>query len=151
MSEHQLPLFADIIGPWTSTEAPEPTTADPPAEAPASALGDRQLGLFADRAVLSRELEAAIASGRFEDVTRIRGRIEADFGPDSVRRLHSLARFDGVSWDPPQEPLSAWAAVDPLLAAQPSLQAQVRAGVFGRLLRPAPPLGVGKPRPGRAR
>ena len=135
MTERQLPLFADISGPRAASDPTAAAAAEAAGEAPGPAADDRQLGLFADRAVLSRELEAAIRGGRFEEVATLRERIEADYGLDSARRLDPLARFDGVAWDPPQTPLSLWLDVDRLLAVQPLLRAQVRTGVFSRLLR----------------
>lgn len=135
MRERQLPLFADISGPRAASDPTDTTTAEPPAEAPGPLADDRQLGLFADRAVLSRELEAAITSGRFEEGPMLRARLEEDFGLDSTQGLDPLARLAGVAWDPPQTPLAVWVDVDRLLAAQPLLRAQVRTGVFSRLLQ----------------
>lgn len=131
----QIPLFADLPGPRTELETAEDSGAEVPAETPGTAVDDRQLGLFADRVVLFRELDAAIATGRFEEVATLRGRIAEDFGPDSTRTLDPLARFDGVAWDPPGTPLSVWVDVDHLLVTQPSLRAAVRTGVFSRLLQ----------------
>ncbi len=133
--EHQLPLFSDISGARAGSAASEAAAAEAGASAPSSAADDRQLDLFADRAVLARELDAAIAGGRFEAVAALRARVEHDFGPGAAQTLAPLACFDGVAWDPPDTALSAWADVDPLLAGRPQLREQVRTGVFGRLLR----------------
>jgi hypothetical protein len=135
VTEHQLPLFSDISGARAGSAASEAATAEAGASAPSSAADDRQLDLFADRAVLARELDAAIAGGRFEAVAALRARVEDDFGPGAAQTLAPLACFDGVAWDPPDTALSAWADVDRLLAGRPQLREQVRAGVFGRLLR----------------
>jgi len=147
VTKRQLPLFADISGPREASDPTDTTTADPPAEAPGPLADDRQLGLFADRALLSRELESAITSGRFEEVGTLRGRLEEDYGLDSTGSLDPLARFDGVAWDLPQAILSVWVDVDRLLAAQPLLRAQVRSGVFSRLLQPHDPEALVAARP----
>jgi hypothetical protein len=135
VTERQLPLFADISDPRPASDPTDATAAEPPGEAPGTEADDRQLGLFADRAVVWRELEAAITSGRFEDVATLRGRIEEDYGVDSTWRLDLLARLDGVAWDSPQAPLSIWLDVDRQLGARPLLRAQVHTGVFNRLLQ----------------
>ena len=41
---------------------------------------DRQIGLFAPRAVLSRELDLALVQGRFEEAVRLRRLIEENHG-----------------------------------------------------------------------
>jgi hypothetical protein len=138
VTEQQLPLFANISGARAASAASEAAPPEAPGAAPASAVDDRQLDLFADRAVLARELDAAITGGRFEAVAALRARVEEDFGPDAARSLVPLARFDGVAWDPPEAPLSVWADVDRLLAGHPRLREQVRTGVFGRLLQSQP-------------
>jgi hypothetical protein len=148
VTQRQLPLFADISGPRAASDPTDAAAAELPAEAPGPGGDDGQLGLFADRAVLSRELEAAITGGRFEEVATLRERIEEDYGLDSTRRLDPLARFDGAPWDPPQTPLSVWLDVDRLLAAQPLLRAQVRTGVFSRLLQSHDPETLLAARPG---
>jgi hypothetical protein len=135
VTEHQLPLFSDISAARAGSAASEPAPPEAPAAAPGSAVDDRQLDLFADRAVLSRELDAAITGGRFEAVAALRARVEEDFGSDAARSLAPLARFAGIAWDPPETPLSVWVDVDRLLAGHPQLREQVRTGVFGRLLQ----------------
>jgi hypothetical protein len=147
VTHRQLPLFADISGPRAASDPTDTITAETSAEAPGPLADDRQLGLFADRAVLSRELEAAITMGRFEEVGTLRRRIEVDYGLDSTRGLDPLARFDGIAWDLPRAALSVWVDVDRLLTAQPLLRAQVRSGVFGRLLQSHHPEALVAARP----
>jgi hypothetical protein len=147
VTEQQLPLFADLSGARAVSASSDPAPPEAPAAAPVSAVDDRQLDLFADRAVLARELDAAIAGGRFEAVAALRARVEEDFGPDAARSLASLVRFEGVAWDPPDTPLSVWVEVDHLLAGQPRLRDQVRTGVFGRLLQSQRPARLLAARP----
>lgn len=147
MTEQQLPLFADISGPATAAEEPGPPPPDAAASVPGEPGDERQLGLFADRAVLARELDAAIASGRFEEMAALQARVEEDFGPDAARSLAPLGRFAGVAWESPEAALTAWAAVDRLLAGEPQLREHVRTGVFTRLLETQPPARVLAARP----
>ena len=147
MTEQQLPLFAEISGARAGSAASEAAPPEAPAAAPAEAVDDRQLDLFADRAVLARELDAAITGGWFEAVAALRARVEEDVGPDAARSLAPLALFDGVAWDPPETALSVWADVDRLLAGRPRLREQVRTGVFGRLLQSQRPAKLLAARP----
>jgi hypothetical protein len=148
VTERQLPLFSDISGARAGSAAPEAALPEAPATAAlASAVDDRQLDLFADRAVLARELDTAITGGRFEALAALRARVEEAFGPDAARSLAPLARFDGVAWDPPEALLSAWVDVDRLLAGHPHLREHVRTGVFGRLLQSQPPARLLAARP----
>src|SRR5574341_64417 len=59
----QLPLFPGVSGLRPEHDATDFAAAEPFGEAPRAATDDRQLDLFADRVVLFRELDAAIASG----------------------------------------------------------------------------------------
>jgi hypothetical protein len=68
VTEQQLPLSSDVSGARASSAVAKAAPPEAPAAAPASAVDDRQLGLFADRAVLARDLDAAITGGRFEAV-----------------------------------------------------------------------------------
>jgi hypothetical protein len=147
VTDQQLPLFAGIPGARAASSASEPAPPNAPAAAPVPAVDDRQLDLFADRAVVERELDAAIADGRFEVVAALRARVENDFGPDAARSLAPLVRFEGVAWDPPDAPLSVWLDVDRLLAGNARLRAQVRTGVFGRLLQSQGPASLVATRP----
>ena len=130
----QLALFAGAEG---RREHEPPSDAAAVVSAVASSVpDDRQLDLFADRVVLARALDAAVASGRFEEAARIRRSIEETFGPEAARDLVAVDRLAGVAWDgPPTTPLTVWAALDEELARQPSLRNRVRAGVFARLLQ----------------
>jgi len=128
----QIPLFPGVSGPRPEHDP----TGDAAAEAPSPVADDRQLDLFGDRAVLLRELDAAIATGRFEEASSLRGRIDESFGPDPTRRALPLDRLADVTWEgPPAPPLSVWADVERQLAGQPQLRDRVRVGVFTRLLQ----------------
>jgi hypothetical protein len=116
-------------------DAAEAAGALPPAEAVAATDG-RQLELFADRVVLFRELDAAIAIGSFEEAHRLRTRIDESFGPEATRSLVPLDHLADVAWEgPPVTPLAVWAEVDGQVAGQPYLRDRVRSGVFTRLLQ----------------
>jgi hypothetical protein len=133
----QLALFPGVAG--LRTEAgPRSDAPDKPIdEAGVEPADTQQLDLFAEHAVLARELDAAIADGRFEEAARFRRSIDEAYGPSATSR--SLAPLDGladVAWEgPPAIPLSTWAGIDRQLAAQPPLQARVRRGIFARLLQ----------------
>jgi len=133
----QLGLFPGVAGPRPE-EGPLGGPADEPTgDAPAAPADDRQLDLFADRVVLARDLDAALAAGRFEDVARLRHAMDDAFGPTATSRgLAPLDGLDEVAWHgPPAAALSAWAAIDRGLAGPPPLRDRVRSGVFARLLR----------------
>ena len=133
---HQFPLFPGASGPRPEHEAKDVAAIEPPAEAPGTATDDRQLELFADRVVLFRELDAAIASGSFDDAHSLRAKIGESFGPEATRSLAPLDRLASVAWEgPPETPLAVWAEVDRQLADQPHLRDRVRSGAFARLLR----------------
>jgi len=132
----QLPLFAGISPSRPEHDTPEAGAAEPAAEAPDTTTDDRQLDLFGDRAILFRELDAALASGSFDEASCLRARIEECFGPEATRSLAPLDWLAGVAWEgPPETPLEVWAQVDRQLAGQPQLRDRVRGGVFTRLLR----------------
>ena len=133
---HQLPLFPGASGPRPEHEATYIAAVEPPAEAPGTATDDRQLDLFADRVVLFRELEAAIASGSFDEAHSLRAKIGESLGPEATRSLAPLDRLASLAWEgPPETPLAVWAEVDRQLADQPHLRDRVRGGAFARLLR----------------
>jgi hypothetical protein len=131
----QLTLFPGLSeGRWEH-EPPSDAAAEVSADA-SSVRDDRQLDLFADRVVLARALDAAVASGRFEEAAQIRRSIDETFGPEAAGDLVALDRLAGLAWDgPPTTPLALWAELDEQLASQPSLRDRLRAGVFARLLQ----------------
>lgn len=132
----QLALFPGITGPRSEHRPRDDAATEPIAEAPSPATADRQLELFADRVVLFRELDTAIASGSFEQAAYLLGTIGESFGPDAARSLAPLERLAGVAWEgPPATPLSVWAEIDRQLAGQPHLRDRVLGGVFARLLQ----------------
>jgi hypothetical protein len=131
----QLSLFPGLTEARWEPEPPDGPAAEASADT-SPVPGERQLDLFADRVVLARELDAAVASGRFEEAARVRGSIEQSFGPEAARELVAVDRLAGVAWDgPPAIPLALWAEIDEPLAGQPSLRDRLRAGVFARLLQ----------------
>ncbi len=141
-------LFAGMPEPRPLDPPPEPAD-EPFADAVAVATDSGQIELFADHVVACRELDAAIAAGRFEEAARLRRSMDALFGPSEISR--SLAPLDllaGVAWERALETaLSVWTEIDTLLADQPSHRARVRTGVFTRLLRTHTAAGVLAARP----
>ena len=133
-SGDQLPLFPGVAGPRAHEDrgdrAPEPITEGPEEDS-------GQLELFADYAVLARELELAVSDGRFGEAARVHLAIAQAFGlPETPRELDWLGRLAATAWEgPPAVPLSVWAEIDRQLCGQPSLQDRVRRGAFTRLLR----------------
>jgi hypothetical protein len=97
---------------------------------------DRQIGLFAPRAVLSRDLDIALVQGRFEEAERLRRLMDDNYGGSvETESLGFLDRLGGGLWKrPPGEALATWAEIDALLEPSAPLQARVRDGVFARLL-----------------
>jgi len=89
---------------------------------------DGQMALFAPRAVLTRDMEAALARGRFEEAGRVRLMIEATFGPSpDTRELGFLDRLGGRLWRcPPGVTLSVWTEIDADLRGRPHLRARLR-------------------------
>jgi hypothetical protein len=131
----QLPLFPGIPRPRFDPSPADDAAAAEPVDAPSAVTDERQLELFADRAVLARALDAAVASGLFEEAVRLRQSIDEMFGPETARSPFPLDRLAGVAWEGPAAvPLSVWAEIDEGLASQPSLRERLRCGVFARLL-----------------
>jgi hypothetical protein len=133
-SARQLPLFPGVTGPRPE-EGPPEDNAD--ATFADDATDNLQLELFANHVVLARELDAAVAAGRFEEAVRLGLAMDATFGPsETAPFLAALDHLAGAAWEgPPAMPLSAWAAVDRQLVDQPVLRERVRTGVFARLLQ----------------
>jgi len=109
---------------------------------------DRQIGLFAPRAVLSRELELALVQGRFEEAARLRRLMDDSYGGSvETESLGFLDRLGGGLWKgPPGEVLATWAEIDAVLEPNAPLQARVRDGVFARLLESHAPEGLAEAR-----
>ncbi|MCI0546567.1 MAG: hypothetical protein L0027_04725 [Candidatus Rokubacteria bacterium] len=122
---------------------------EPFADAPGADTDSGQIELFADHVVASRELDAAIAAGRFEEANCLRLSMDAVFSPSETSRcLAPLDLLAGVAWEgPPPKALSVWAEIDTLLADRPSLRARVRTGAFTRLLRSHSPRDLLAARP----
>jgi hypothetical protein len=133
----QLPLFPGVGGP-RSEEGPSNDDADGPfAEAAPAGTDSRQLDLFSDHAMLARDLDDAIAAGRFEEAVRLRLSMDTTFGPSETSRcLAPLDRLAGVAWEgPPGMPLTVWAEIDRQLGDQRPLRERLRMGTFIRLLQ----------------
>ena len=130
----QLPLFPGVTG-RRAEEDPGESAPEPIAEE--SALDGGQIELFADYAVLARDLNLALSDGRFEEAAQVRLAIAEAFGPsDAPRELAWLDRLAAAAWEgPPAVSLSQWAEIDLQLRGHPSLQDRVRRGAFTRLLR----------------
>lgn len=133
----QLSLFPGVRGPRPEEASPDDNADGGFAEAPGAGTDSPQLELFADHAVLARDLDAAIAAGRFEEVVRLRLSMDAIFGlSEASRCLAPLDRLAGAAWEgPPGMPLSVWAEIDGQLADQPPLRERLRTGAFTRLLQ----------------
>jgi hypothetical protein len=105
---------------------------------------DRQGDLFAPRAMLSREVEHALVEGRFDEVRRLRLRIEDEYGPCAeTGTLRFADRLESaLGRGSPAVALLAWAEIDETLAGNGALRARVRDGAFVRLLRAHPPAAL---------
>ena len=92
--------------------------------------------LFADRAVLARELDLALGGGDFEEARRLRRLTEETYGRSpGVSELAFLEVLGPQLWEQPvSEVLSVWAELDAQLRSRPALGRRVRDGAFGRLL-----------------
>jgi hypothetical protein len=134
-SGDQLSLFPGVTGPRAGEGPPGERPPEPIAEEPAPDSG--QLELFADYAVLARDLEVAISDGRFEEAVQVGFAMADAFVPsEALRDLAWLDRLAAAAWEgPPAAPLSVWAEIDRQLSAQPCLQDRVRRGAFIRLRR----------------
>jgi hypothetical protein len=118
---------------------PRPGAARPhePAPEPASPTAEadpRQLALFSDHAILSRDLEGALQQGDFEHAAQIRMRMEETFGPGASAGYafleHLTAGFHGERID---GALAGWRAAAEELAPHPGLERQVRRAFFRRV------------------
>ena len=100
----------------------QPAEADP-----------RQLALFSDHAVLSRELEGALQQGEFEHAAEIRLRMGETFGPQAAEAYASLAHLAvGFRSGLLDGALAGWRAAAEELASRPSLERSVRRAFFRR-------------------
>jgi hypothetical protein len=97
---------------------------------------DLQIQLFAQPVVLGREMEAALAAGRFELAARLRAVLDQTYGPSlRTHALGFLERLGASVWEgPPGEALSMWAEIDGQLTARAHLRDCFRRGFFARLL-----------------
>lgn len=110
-------------------------SAEPGAGSP-RVTDDRQIALFAPAVVLARDIETALAGGRFEEAARLRRVIEETLGRSfETESLRFLDELGGPVWTrPPREALSLWREIDAALGSRTHLRALVRGGVFARLL-----------------
>ena len=135
---------------------PQPLpAADDQADSSASAAStgmetdSGQIDLFADRVVLERDLDLAIAGGRFEEADRLCQVLRQDYGGHrAVEDLAFLERLAGPLWArPPAEALSLWAEIDHGLGERSGRRARLREGVFARLLESHTPEALAEARP----
>jgi hypothetical protein len=132
----QLSLFPRAWKPRSGEGSPDDNADEPFAEAARASADSPQLELFADHAMLARELDAAIAAGRFEEVVRLRLSMDTTFGPSETSRcLAPLDRLAGAWEGAPEMPLTAWAEIDQELGDQGPLRERLRTGTFTRLLQ----------------
>jgi len=117
--------------------------------APPTDADDGQIELFAPAVVLGREMDAAIAAGRFEVAARLRSVLDRSYGPSPLTRdLGFLDQLGACPWeDAPAVALSAWTEVDARFGDRPHLRARLREGVFGRLLASHAPDALVEARP----
>jgi hypothetical protein len=141
----QLLLFA--VDPRSlPSEAPaEPEDAHPPAPA-----DPRQVNLFADHAVLARDLDAALRGGRFAEAGRIRGLLEETLGASGwTRDLGFLEALEAaVCAGSPRDTLALWDRIGAGLADR-ALRSRVREGVYARLFESHSPEALAAARPER--
>jgi hypothetical protein len=139
-------LFGTDPQPLPALEAAPGEAADRVAE-PLATYGDaRQTDLFAPRATLSRELSLALSAGAFDEASRLRARIDEDYGPCAeTRELEFLGRLErALRRGPPAPALETWNEIDRALAPDKALRVQIRDGVFARLLERHAPEAVAK-------
>ena len=123
-------------------DAPEPDletadVADEESESPFADVLPGQRGLFTAERELVGLIEAALASGRFEDARRHRDALVALEGPST--RTRELGTLDVVGdagfWDRPlPEVLNEWLTLHRDLDAVPNLRRLIRDGGLNRLL-----------------
>jgi len=133
---NQLTLFG--ADPRLLPSAEGPSGVDEPSadSAATPSADDLQIQLFAPPVVLGREMEAALAAGRFELAARLRVVLDQTYGP-SLRTdaLGFLERLGTSIWEGPLgEALSMWAEMDGQLTARAHLRDCFRRDFFERLL-----------------
>lgn len=150
MTSRQLTLFGAEPRLLATEEDKSAGSGDCPADGAAlPELDDGQIELFAQPAVLGRELEAALAAGRFERAARLRRILDDIYGPSLL--THGLGFLESLGtslWDgPPAEALSVWTDIDSRLGERAHLRDQLRVGVFARLLASHAPEALVETRP----
>jgi hypothetical protein len=122
----------------------EPRPLSLPADAaepgPGTPETDRQLDLFAERACLARELDAALAEGDFPRAREIRRQLEETYGvSEESRALGFLERLAAqLASELPEVAVPAWREVALELRRHPRLHRLVTDGVLGRLAEAHP-------------
>jgi len=110
---------------------------EPPADSAATpSADDLQIQLFAPPVVLGREMEAALAAGRFELAARLRAVLDQTYGPSlGTHALGFLERLGTSIWEGPLgEALAMWVDIDSQLTGRGHLRDCFRRGFFARLL-----------------
>ena len=98
-----------------------------------------QIDLFADRACLARDLEAALRGGDFPEANRLRLLFEETYGESADTRALSFLEGEAtaLSSAQPEVALPAWRTLDSSLES-PRLRRILQEGVLRRLLREHP-------------
>ena len=138
MKQRWLPEFAypDVDEP--GFDQPMPERGDQAGESAATFVLPGQCELFTAERELIGQIEAALASGRFEDACGFRDALLALEGPSAdTRDLGVLDAVGGVGfWDRPlADVLSDWRKLDQPLAALPYLRRSILEGGLSRLLK----------------
>jgi hypothetical protein len=109
---------------------PDPVSSGPP----------EQIDLFAERARIARDLDAALRDGDFPVARRLMRLFEETYGAsEEIRALAFLDRHATALASPlPKEAVAAWRDVDPCLEGHPRLRRLLAQGVLGRLLESHP-------------
>jgi hypothetical protein len=133
---HQLTLFGITPRPLSREEAGSSLEVpDPIAASPEPAAG--QIDLFAERACLARDLEAALRGGDFDVASRLRRLFEETYGasPETSALSFLEGQADVLASAPPEEALSVWRRLDLGLEEHPRIRRLLQEGVLRRLLR----------------
>ncbi len=136
MTVRQLTLFGAEPRLLPSEEGPSGVDEPPADSAATPSADDLQIQMFAQPVVLGREMEAALAAGRFELAARLRVVLDQTYGPSlRTHALGFLERLGTSVWEGPLgEVLSVWAEIDGQLTGRAHLRDCFRSGFFARLL-----------------
>lgn len=138
----QLSLFPD--------ESPAPSPVPPALDAPTFTT-ERQILLFADHAVLARELDLALASGDLDQARRVRALALETYGERGPAAGYAFLDVLDTAFfaRPARDAIEAWARLDAGLPARAGRRALLRRVVIGRLLDREGPASLAAQAPGR--